>query len=239
MLGKAMLIYSNDYDSVLPSAVGPNGLWVARLPWWAADSRKDAYGLSETNAIDGRASVSASLYLLVKYDQATPKSFVCNADFGTTKFNPAYYGLDKRKLKDLWDFGPNPPRHCSYSYHLPYGPFRLTNTAEPGMAVAADRNPWIDSPFEKARDFSAFDPDGSKEAIRAGNTITHNADAQNVLFLDMHVGLELRSYCGINDDNIYTSWNGDDIRQGAPLKLGSKPADIADSLLVNDPAIPQ
>ena len=97
----------------------------------------------------------------------------------------------------------------------------------------------MDSPFKKARDFKAFDPDGNKEAIRAGNAITHNADAQNVLFLDAHVGQEKHSFCGLNDDNIYTYWDGDDIRRGTPPRLGSKPANRADSLLVNDPVIPK
>jgi len=59
------------------------------------------------------------------------------------------------------------------------------------------------------------------------------------LFLDFHVGQEKRSFCGLNDDNIYTSWNGEDIRRGTPPRLGSKPADRADSLLVNDPSIPK
>ena len=238
-LGKAMLLYANDYDDTLPSAVGPNGLWVARSPWWAADNRKDAYGLSDPNATDGRASVSASLYLLVKYDEATPKSFVCNADYGATEFKPAKYGVGDEKLLDLWDFGPNPPRHCSYSYHVPYGGYPLTTACEPGMAVAADRNPWMDSPFEKARDFRAFDPNGSREAIKAGNAITHKPDGQNVLFLDMHASYNLNSWCGINDDNIYTYWNGEDIQRGTPPTLGSQPADKEDSLLVNDPAIPR
>jgi len=238
-LGKAMLIYANDYDGALPSAGGPNARWVARSPWWAADNREDAYGLSDPNTNEGRASISASLYLLVKYAEVTPKSFVCKADFGTTEFNPADYGLDERKLNDLWDFGPNPPRHCSYSYHVPYGEYALTIFCDPGLAVAADRNPWMDSPFEKAREFSSFDPDDSKEAIKAGNAIAHKTEAQNVLFLDIHVSPEKHSFCGLNDDNIYTYWNGEDIRRGTPPKLGSKPADRGDSLLVNDPAIPE
>lgn len=238
-LGKAMLIYANDYDDVLPSAGGPNGRWVARLPWWAADNSKDAYGLSDHKANQGRASISASLYLLVKYAEANPKSFICKEDYGTTEFKPVDYGIDDKKPIELWDFGPIPPKHCSYSYHVPYGGYPLTTSCDPGLAVAADRNPWMDSPFQQARDFQAFDPDGGKEAIKAGNAITHKADAQNVLFLDAHVGQEKRSFCGLNDDNIYTYWNGEDKRRGTPPKLGSKPADRTDSLLVNDPAIPK
>jgi len=236
-LGKAMLVYSKDYDDTLPSASGPNGRWVARSPWWAADNRHDAYGLGDPNTIDGRASVSASLYLLVKYVEAAPKLFVCKEDFGTTEFKAIDYGLDEKKLIDLWDFGPNPPRHCSYSYHVPYGGYVLTNEYDPRLAVAADRNPWMDSPFKKARDFRAFDPNGNKEAIRAGNAIAHKTDAQNVLFLDIHVGQQKNSFCGLNEDNIYTYWSGEDKRRGTPPKLGNKPADRADSLLVNDPAI--
>ena len=95
-IGKAMLIYSNDYDDKFPRAGGVNGRWVARTPWWAADNRNDAYGLSDPNGIDGRASTSASLYLLVKYVEVTPKSFVCIEDYGTTKFNPSDYGIIKR-----------------------------------------------------------------------------------------------------------------------------------------------
>jgi len=239
-LGKAILMYSNDYDGRLPLAGGPNGRWVARLPWWVADNRKDAYGLSDPTATEGRASVSASLYLLVKYAEVTPKSFICKEDYGTTEFEPARYGVGDRELVDLWDFGPNPPRHCSYAYHMSYGPYALTTSSELGTVVAADRNPWIASAFAKAKkDFSKFDPAGDREAIKAGNALAHQEDGQNVLFLDTHVSFEKRAYCGIDDDNIYTSWNGEDRIGGTPPALGSQPADARDSLLVNDPAIPR
>ena len=238
-IGKAMLIYSNDYDGKLPAAGGPGGRWVARLPWWAADNREDAYGLTDPNAADGRASISASLYLLVKYAEVTPKSFVCKHDYGTSEFKPVKYGASNRDLIDLWDFGPNPPTHCSYSYHMPYGPHPLTTSSEPGMAVAADRNPWIASPFRKARYFKSFDPEGDWQAKRAGNALAHKGDGQNVLFLDSHVGFERHSFCGIENDNIFTYWNRDDRIRGMPPSLGSEPADPTDSLLVNDPAIPR
>ncbi len=238
-IGKAMLIYSNDYDNEFPRAGGPNGRWVARLPWWAADNLKDAYGMSDPNATEGRASVSASLYLLVKYTEVTPKSFVCKEDYGTTEFKPDRYGVDDKNLIDLWDFGPNPPNHCSYSYHMPYGPYALTSSYLPGMAVAADRNPWQDSPFAKAGDFHAFNPDGDRKAINAGNCISHHGDGQNVLFMDSHVGFERVSFCGINEDNIYTYRDGPDIRRGVFPVLGSQPANRLDSMLVNDPAIPR
>ncbi|MHC4322835.1 MAG: Hint domain-containing protein, partial [Planctomycetota bacterium] len=142
-----------------------------------------------------------------------------------------------RDLIDLWDFGPEPGEHCSYSYHMPFGLYALTTSSEPGMAVAADRNPWMDSPGATAKTMAGpppYDPDGGKEAVKVGNAITHQEDAQNVLFLDIHVGQEKRPYCGINDDNIYTYWDGGDIRTGGIPTIGTPPAERLDSLLVHD-----
>ena len=58
---------------------------------------------------------------------------------------------------------------------------------------------------------------------------------QNVLFLDSHVDFESVSFCGINEDNIYTSQDGGDIRKGKVPTLGNQPANRSDSMLVNDP----
>jgi hypothetical protein len=55
------------------------------------------------------------------------------------------------------------------------------------------------------------------------------------MFLDTHVNFEKRSYCGLEDDNIYTFWDGTDKARGRPPSLGDRPADERDSLLVNDP----
>ncbi|HUT46622.1 MAG TPA: hypothetical protein VMX36_10090, partial [Sedimentisphaerales bacterium] len=137
---------------------------------------------------------------------------------------------------DLWDFGREPATHCSYSYHMPFGLYALTTSSEPGMAVAADRNPWMDSPGAARKDISLFDPYGGKEAIKIGNAVAHQEDAQNVLFMDIHVGQEKNPFCGINDDNIYTFWNGGDIKIGDPPTIGSVPQGRLDSLLVHDGA---
>ncbi len=38
-IGKAMLIYSNDYDDEFPRAGGINSVWGSRIPDWQADNR--------------------------------------------------------------------------------------------------------------------------------------------------------------------------------------------------------
>ena len=236
-IGRAMMMYSNDYDEELPRASGRNSVWAARIHDWKADNRFGAYNLNSDGS-SGQVSISSSFYLLIKHAEVKPESFVCNKDYKTTEFVPAKYGAGDRGLVELWDFGPEPSKHYSYSYHMPYGPYALNTSSEPGMAVAADRNPWMASAFVKAKkDFSKFNPDGGREAVKAGNAVAHKADGQNVLFLDTHVFFEKWSFCGIKNDNIYTYWDGDDIRCGTPPKLGSQPADKLDSMLVHNPPV--
>ena len=238
-IGKAMLIYANDYEDELPRSGGRNSTWAMSIPAWDALNRFNAYGVG-TDGSGGTANISSCFYLLVKYAEVTPKSFICKGDSGVSEFKPSEYGIVDRDLIDLWDFGAyvdatnNASAHCSYSYHVPFGLYALTTSSEPGMAVAADRNPWMDSPGASAKDIGLFDPDGGKEAIQIGNAIAHQEDAQNVLFLDIHVSQEKRPFCGINDDNIYTLWDGGDIRIGQMPVIGDEPGGRLDSLLVHD-----
>ncbi len=240
-IGKAMLIYSNDYDDEFPRAGGRNSQWSGTLGGangWMQDNRFAAYGLGADGS-GGQATITSSFYLLVKYAEVTPKSFICKGDSGTTEFKqsnyPAAAGFD---LIDLWDFGPESINHCSYSYHMPYGLYSLTTSSEPGMAVAADRNPWMDSPAAEAKDaalLSSYDPTGGREYTNVGNAIAHQEDGQNVLFMDSHVTFEKQPFCAINDDNIYTWWDGGDIRRGGyPVPGSSEPQNRLDSFLVND-----
>ncbi len=234
-IGKAMLIYSNDYDDELPRAGGRNSKWAMPIPSWLAANRFTAYGLAADGS-GGTGSISSCFYLLVKYAEVTPKSFVCKGDSGTNEFKPADEGAGDRELIDLWDFGPEPRKHCSYSYHMPFGLYALTTASEPGLAVAGDRNPWIESPAGAGKTFPGlFNPTGGREAVKAGNATQHQEDGQNVLFLDNHVNFEKQAFCGINDDNIYTFWDGGDIRRGGvPVVGASEPKDRTDSFLVHD-----
>jgi len=240
-IGKAMLIYTNDYDDELPRAGGKSSTWTGRINDWRANTRSEAYGL-QPDGSGGQASISASLYLLVKYSELTPKSFVCKTDTGTTEWKLYSEELPRPDFEfiDAWDFGSKPWLHVSYSYHTPFSRFPLTISNDPNMAIAADRNPWIDGPSAKAKVFSRFKPDiapwnSSSEDARWGNTRPHQDDGQNVLFLDSHVNFQKRAFCGVNDDNIYTYWDGEDRIRGIPPRLGSEPADKLDSVLVHDP----
>ncbi|MHC4641765.1 MAG: zinc-ribbon domain-containing protein, partial [Planctomycetota bacterium] len=196
-IGRAMLVYTGDYDRDIPQAGGPTTKW-GTTPNWQANSRFTAYNM-QPDGSGGSATISSSLYLLVKYAEQDPRLFVCPKDTGTTEFNPAEYGEPDKELDDFWDFGPNPSKHCSFSYHLSYGPYYLSSgTSLPRTAVIADRNPWLDSPAEKTADFRDFNPNGDSAARMAGNSISHKSEGQNVLFMDGHVAFEKRPYCAVN-----------------------------------------
>ena len=238
VIGKAMIIYANDYDDELPRAGGRNSTWSFGLSNWMADNRFAAYGLSADGS-GGIATITSSFYLIVKYAEVSPKTFICPGDEGATEFKPSDYGERDSDILKFWDFGLLPSGHCSYSYHMPYGLYTLTTSSEPSMAVAADRNPWISSSAAKGKDptlLSMYNPEGSREAVKIGNAIAHDEEGQNVLFLDGHVNFEETPFCGINGDNIYTYWDGGDIRRGGlPMPGVSEPMGRLDSYLVNEP----
>ena len=233
-IGKAMMLYANDYDDELPRAGGRTTKWADKINNWQATNRYLAYDIAPDGS-GGLATITSSFYLLIKYTEVTPKSFICKSDSGVTEFNPIEDGVIDMDVTQLWDFGNSPGDHCSYSYHMPYSRYALTTPSEPGLAVAADRNPWISSPSGDKKEFpGAYIAGGGTDAVKAGNSPSHQGDSQNVLFLDIHVDQEKTPACGINDDNIYTYWGLQDPRLGVVPAAGSEPSDRSDSYLVND-----
>jgi prepilin-type N-terminal cleavage/methylation domain-containing protein len=241
-IGKAMLIYAHDYDNDFPRAGFPKTLWADHVPNWAAADRASAFGNP------GIATVSASLYSVVKFAEVTPKSFICKGE-PTRKAFKASDHIANMEDEDAWDFGgapyTNPVYHNSYSYHQPYNRnFLSTASSEPGMAVAADRNPHLDRDTD-AVGFLWNNNNQNNEGIKysqLGNAGAHQREGQNVLFMDNHVYFEKESFCGVDEDNIYTSWSAlsglQDKRQGMPPSCTAyditQPQSKKDSLLVNE-----
>ena len=136
-IGTAMLVYANDYDDDYPVATGSALHWNETADWDAA-SREDAFAGLE-------ASVEASLFLLVKYVEMGPKSFICNSDAGASALKLSDYpDAEVSELTQAWDFGPiiadqdGPEYHCSYSYHVPYGAYPMRSSSDPAMAASVD-----------------------------------------------------------------------------------------------------
>jgi hypothetical protein len=251
-IGKAMLIYANDYEDELPHAGGRYSMW-GPVADWAAPNRWAAFGVNPATGDGGYATFSSCFYLLVKYCGAPTRLFICKGDSGAKEFKlsdlPWGVPFPRAKLGDLWDFGPtiaDATRACSYSYHTPFGLYAVSTASDPNSPMAADRNPWLNSPAADAKWFPGagtgiFWPDtepygGSAAQGRNGNAITHQKDGQNVLSLDGRVTFETRAYCGIAQDNIYTVSDrppDGSVFGTAPLS-SSMPMGRRDSLLLQD-----
>ena len=221
-IGKAMAVYAgNDDSGRFPCAGGRSSTWGPTVDW-QADNPIDAFGLDPG---PGTASITSSLYLLVKGDYTTAKQFVCKSDPDT---DGAFSSGDPYAI---WDFGEGPGPVCSYAYHMPYDDgtgfrFRLSGASNPGLAVTADRNPYLSGGTVS-------------KPPREQNSFAHQEDGQNVLYVDGHVSWEKRAACGLNEDNIYTLQDSPDDPEpyiGIPPVLhSSAPADKRDdSLLVNE-----
>ncbi len=250
-LGKAMLIYANDYDNELPKAGGKKPLWVPALgsPAWMAANRGAAFNIRPgVEPYDSRATITSCFYLLIKYAEVTPKSFLCKGDSNVSEFKVKDYpAAGNKEMIDLWDFGDNGQRHCSYAYHMPFDMYMLRTTGEPGLAVAADPNPWVTADGIRDgrprnndwNDFAATITSATPntEYVRKGNSKMHQDEGQNVLFLDSHVEFAKKPTVGVNEDNIYTHWNGTDRRTGNGPTNTHPPTNLRkreDSFVVND-----
>jgi prepilin-type processing-associated H-X9-DG protein len=254
-LGKTMEVYSRDYEDEYPRAGGWTNEWVPTIPNWAAANRLKAFGIERVirTVPHGKTTSTSSLYLLVKYAEAYTPEFVCPSEPATREFRlrDAPEELPRGfELIDAWDFGGryddcnNPSRHCSYAYQMSFDKPALTMAHPAGMAVAADRNPWMDPNRVKdatlgwAR-FAEASGDADANRLRLGNSDAHRREGQNVLFVDGHVTFQTRPTCGVKGDNIYTlaarPSEPAESKEVVPPVYGSlRPTSRTDSVLVQE-----
>ncbi|MFA5291403.1 MAG: type II secretion system protein [Phycisphaerae bacterium] len=236
-VGKAMLTYSTDdkYES-FPVAGSPGAYW-----------NRGTGGIEGINSWDWRnpnafpetitikfTTLSANLYLLVKYADVSPDQYVCPGSdqkkFELSKYSiPTAYATNS--FTDVWDFGSRDTQkttgsrakgHNSYSYQLPMPiastgtgsgiAYPITTTSNPARAIMADRNPYWQTPDSATASparLYVWDSVGNKlkpDSIAAGNNTYHQKDGQNVLYADQHAKFEKSANCGVESDNIYTIW---------------------------------
>ncbi len=157
-LGNAMTVYANDFSGQFPcQGQGAAHVWAENTAGWQ-NPQKD------WRTTPGNITVGASLYLLVRLADVSPKSFVCPASDQKEFSGRNGTNYD---IVELWDFGTTssgsgasgswgaegPARCVSYSYHQPYmgtastgspGRFRADDTRSAAFAILGDKNPWYD-----------------------------------------------------------------------------------------------
>jgi len=264
-LTTAMMIYAQDYDEELPQAGLSHDSSGAALaaPEWGIDPGVN-YDAADVFAAygdtDSAPTISASLFLLVKYADVGAKSFICkSAD--EKKFEPGG-GLD---IIECWDFGGDiignmPTDFVSYSYAPGYSQ-GLTAAIVAGlssassMPILADRSPYFDStltvgaPPAGSENSYAYYYDWAgtattKEENQVSNSANHNRDGQNVAYSDNHVSFEKKPTVGQEEDEIYTIGDGYNGNSTAAIATPVGPAGPGaldylgvsrdDSVLLND-----
>lgn len=227
-LGTAQTVYANDYDDEY-TVQGQGGAhtWVDNTAEWQVTTKNWKVGNNVT--------IGASLYLLVREADVSPKSFVCPSSDQTVYDGKNTNNLD---ITQLWDFG-NPafnstgPTNCvSYSYQQPYvatapatgqgtgskGRFAADGSRSAAFAMMSDKSPYYDQKLV----FGGVSQDNYMDRSRmlvwadtaqrwetmAANAQPHDRDGQNVLFGDGHSSYENRSDVGVKNDQIFTQWIG-------------------------------
>ena len=105
----------------------------------------------------GHGTIGSIFYLLVKYQDVSVKQFICKGDVGVKVFKLTdSTSAVITEYSKAWDFGADPGKYCSYSYHNPFSRTQdgSSGTRESGLPVgsssppsaplAADRNPTLD-----------------------------------------------------------------------------------------------
>jgi prepilin-type N-terminal cleavage/methylation domain-containing protein len=166
-IGKALLLYAGDSAEAYPmpgastlpvvySTLSPTN-HISGTYWDGGTNGTgtlaQVFSLSSYPGSGGAATIGSLLYMLVKYEDVSPKQFNCKGDSGAEIFKlTTYPATSQTDLTKVYDFGTVPGKHNSYAYHFPFS--RTATGSAPGLPISvnnkpscpllADRNPGLD-----------------------------------------------------------------------------------------------
>ena len=227
-IGQSMRVYAGNNKTQYPRAGGSGSYWEGsgEIAQWYATDVFNAFNNYRPPGGGGEATISSSLYLLIKYAAASADVFICKSD-DATEFNYEDTTVTLPTNFDAtvaWDFGWEPAKHCSYSYQNPYSlqgagggrvsSYGVTATSQSDTPVAADRNPFLDVRAESrladpSVDEPTYDIDegGFHDPDHKWNSAAHEFSGQNVLRNDLSVTFDKEVNVGIDSDNLWQYWD--------------------------------
>ena len=161
-IGKALLLYAGDSQEAYPMPGASSLPVIYQLGgsidstfWDGSGTVCQAFTGSTTapTTYGGRATIGSLFYMLIKYEDVSPKQFNCKGDSGAEVFKlTTYTATTQTDLTKVYDFGTVPGKHESYSYHFPFSRLQIGTVSgfpisvnnPPGCPLAADRNPGLD-----------------------------------------------------------------------------------------------
>jgi prepilin-type N-terminal cleavage/methylation domain-containing protein len=173
-IGKALLLYAGDNQEAYPMpGVGPlppayssagGATTPKQIPSWSGGATADVTfaftgKLTPPTDVGGRATIGSIFYMLIRYQDVSPKQFNCKGDSKAEIFKTSSLptGNTQTDITKLFDFGNNPAKYCSYSYHFPFARsytagssagFPISVNSKPNSPLAGDRNPSLDKNAE-------------------------------------------------------------------------------------------
>jgi prepilin-type N-terminal cleavage/methylation domain-containing protein len=158
-IGKALLLYAGDSQEAYPM---PG--WTALPVLYALSGTITNFGGADAKTAfqsftggagnGGAATIGSLFYMLIKYQDVSPKQFICKGDTGSEVFKlTSYTTTSITDLTKVYDFGTSPGKHCSYAYHFPFAKnntgtpsagYPISVSSAPSSPLAADRNPGLD-----------------------------------------------------------------------------------------------
>jgi prepilin-type N-terminal cleavage/methylation domain-containing protein/prepilin-type processing-associated H-X9-DG protein len=237
-IGKAIVLYSGDMRESYPMTGCSNTTrWSQTgriIYWYDAGVPITSVFNCTTNLPGGEATIGSIFYMLVRFEDTSVKQFNCKGDVGIRTFRLTDYVAGKNPVEDFtkcYDFGLGTGRFYSYAYQQPFYPdvagcaqYQINANTPPNAALAADRNPTLDTnvnyitrgsqPGGDATETDAVTPcdtwasNSNSYADRDNvyNSFAHQREGQNVLFNDGHVGFMKTANVGIDNDNIWQQW---------------------------------
>ncbi len=163
-IGKALLLYAGDSQESHPMP-GTSSLPVSYATVGHINSTNwDGRTSVLTSIFDGptttggQATIGSLLYMLIKYEDVSPKQFNCKGDSGAAIFKLTDYSsgsssTTQTDLTKVYDFGTLPGKYNSYAYHFPFarilnstsvGGMPISVNSKPSCPLLADRNPGLD-----------------------------------------------------------------------------------------------
>ena len=221
-LGNATAMYHNDFEGKNPVPWTDNAVKAGFGTGW--------YNTKGSNTCsrwydptwkdwDKQPTVGGCLFLLVKYEDVAPKSFVCPSDVNGEEMDMEDAIALNPLLTDLADVNDfQTGYNLSYSMNDPWGN-PLDYSSPENMPFLADQSNKFDTETFRERPYTGTGPnykstgfwtdEGDKEGSDEGhgNSNNHRTECQNVLFASGYVEGYETPTIGIDGDNIYTPWD--------------------------------
>ncbi len=196
-IGQAMEIYANDNRGAFPRTVYFAG---APIALGTNPAATDPFLPGGPVAND----VTAAIFLLMRSEKISPTIFICPYD------DVFDYQAEPGEIDNRSNFT-NEKVNLGYSFADPYpdtpavnAGYKWTDSLSAEFALASDKNPGIDAPYDDVVNISSTSP---QDVLNKGNSENHEKDGQNVLYGDGHVAWSQTPFCGVNGDNIFTNQN--------------------------------